>query len=72
VLLKIGSASPEFEDDADLLAAVDAGAAWTAAAVFRGVQGRECVFDEFAEWYTTGGFRENSWLELLDLTKWCI
>ncbi len=27
-------------------------------------------FDEFAKWYTSGGYERASWLELLDLSKW--
>mmetsp|Transcript_8156 Transcript_8156/g.24249 ORF Transcript_8156/g.24249 Transcript_8156/m.24249 type:complete len:190 (-) Transcript_8156:24-593(-) len=30
------------------------------------------AFDDFADWYTEGGFRVASWLELLDLTKWVL
>ena len=29
-------------------------------------------FDEFAEWYTNGGFKVASWFELLDLHKWVV
>lgn len=27
-------------------------------------------FEEFADWYTYGGFEVAPWLELLDLKKW--
>ena len=27
-------------------------------------------FEEFADWYTYGGFEVSPWLELLDLKKW--
>ena len=30
------------------------------------------AFDDFADWYTEGGFRVASWLELLDLSKWVL
>lgn len=33
--------------------------------------GTECInFDNFAEWYTGGGYNNADWLELLDLKKW--
>ena len=28
------------------------------------------AFDDFADWYTDGGYKVASWLELLDLSKW--
>jgi hypothetical protein len=28
------------------------------------------TFEDVAEWYTTGGYRSATWLELLDLCKW--
>lgn len=30
------------------------------------------AFDDFADWYTQGGFQLASWLELLDLNKWVL
>jgi hypothetical protein len=33
-------------------------------------QQNSITFDEFAEWYTVGGFKSASWFELLDLKKW--
>lgn len=30
------------------------------------------TFDDFADWYTQGGFQHASWLELLDLNKWLL
>ena len=48
---------------------------WTAALVFResdSVYENSLSFDEFAEWYTNGGFKVASWFELLDLHKWVV
>ena len=30
------------------------------------------VFDDFAQWYTDGGYEVAPWLELLDLSKWVL
>ena len=30
----------------------------------------DVTFEEFADWYTYGGFEVSPWLELLDLKKW--
>ena len=59
----------------ELAATADSGAVWTAALVFDEADRLEeatISFDEFAEWYTTGGFKSASWFELLDLKKWVI
>jgi len=53
--------------------AVDAGSAWATDQVFNaGGDGWKQVisFDDFAEWYTRGGYGSIPWLELLDLRKW--
>jgi Ca2+-binding EF-hand superfamily protein len=72
------------ERSADAIArAVEKGAEWAASVAFKGVEeatrgqssaGNETsmTFDDFAEWYTTTGFRTIPWLELLDLRKWVI
>jgi len=63
--------------------ASDKGAAWAASVAFKGfeeaTQGQRSrdseismTFDDFADWYTTAGFRTIPWLELLDLRKWVI
>lgn len=37
------------------------------------IDGTEYVdFDQFADWYTRGGFSRITWLELLDLNKWVL
>ena len=33
---------------------------------------RSVCFDDFAEWYTQGGYGSIPWLELLDLKKWVL
>jgi len=72
VLIKVGAGGQEQDEEA-FVDAVDGGAVWMAASVFGGRGGNKGVlFDEFAEWYTRSGYRENSWLELLDLRKWCL
>ena len=30
------------------------------------------AFDDFADWYTDGGYAMAPWLELLDLRKWAL
>lgn len=62
----------------------DAAAATVAAEVFSSIndtasppppkeeQRNAISFDDFAEWYTRGGFQSASWLELLDLNKWVL
>lgn len=31
-----------------------------------------CTFENLADWYTTGGYKSATWLELLDLSKWLL
>ncbi len=38
--------------------------------VFGGGENQYVSFEMFADWYTTGGYRDVPWLELLDLKKW--
>ena len=52
---------------------VDNGAVQLTETVFAQVEpenGDMISFEEFAEWYTNGGFEVAPWLELLDLSKW--
>jgi len=49
--------------------AVDNGASWTQSHVLSTPNKSAVTFDEFAEWYTEGGFTIAPWLELLDLSK---
>mmetsp|Transcript_14797 Transcript_14797/g.30470 ORF Transcript_14797/g.30470 Transcript_14797/m.30470 type:complete len:1097 (-) Transcript_14797:21-3311(-) len=54
---------------------VDDFAVWVSAAVFgsKFARGSRFVeFDVFADWYTSGGYVDASWFELLDLKKWCV
>jgi len=58
-----------------LASTADSGAVWTAALVFDEAERAEknsITFDEFAEWYTVGGYKVASWFELLDLSKWVL
>mmetsp|Transcript_1943 Transcript_1943/g.5827 ORF Transcript_1943/g.5827 Transcript_1943/m.5827 type:complete len:544 (+) Transcript_1943:90-1721(+) len=51
----------------------DAAAVTLAAQIFRDVKCGDAIkFDDFADWYTDGGFKTASWLELLDLGKWVL
>jgi len=57
-----------------------AGSSWAASQVFNSRFGEDCLknddkkitFDEFAAWYTKGGYTSIPWLELLDLRKWVL
>ena len=63
----VADCAVDVADDAD-----DAAVA-LAAAVFAD-QGEDdlVAFDDFADWYTDGGYKVASWLELLDLSKWVL
>ena len=55
------------------LSAVDSGASWACSQAFGSDSNvRLICFDEFAAWYTNGGYSIIPWLELLDLRKWVI
>ena len=43
---------------------------WTVFSQVVPTEGDLISFEEFAEWYTNGGFEVAPWLELLDLSKW--
>ena len=61
-------------DDAAIAAAIDSGSEWATSQVFDALKpekGMVC-FDDFADWYTKGGYQSMPWLELLDLKKWVI
>ena len=63
----VAECAVDVADDAD-----DAAVA-LAAAVFADAGGDDLVaFDDFADWYTDGGYKVASWLELLDLSKWAV
>ena len=63
----VAECAVDVADDAD-----DAAVA-LAAAVFADAGGDDLVaFDDFADWYTDGGYKVASWLELLDLSKWVL
>jgi len=56
----------------DMFHAVDNGASWTQSHVLNSFHVKDksyVTFDEFAEWYTEGGYTVAPWLELLDLSK---
>ncbi|CAM9272378.1 unnamed protein product [Discosporangium mesarthrocarpum] len=73
-LMALSFASSSLSAD-ELTRAVDDGAVWTSAAIFADTitqMPNRIGFDEFAAWYTKGGFRVSPWLELLDLEKWVV
>ena len=51
---------------------IDAGASWAVEKIYRSRSSNESYinFDDFASWYTDGGYSSIPWLELLDLRKW--
>jgi len=54
--------------------AIEAGSDWATSQVFEALKpsnGTIC-FDDFADWYTKGGYQSIPWLELLDLRKWVL
>ena len=56
----------------DMAAIVDNGAVQLTETVFAscGSADGSVAFEQFADWYTNGGFETAPWLELLDLRKW--
>jgi len=69
-------------DAAAISTAIGAGAEWATSQVFEGLQQTipsakkngttDICFDDFADWYTKGGYQNMPWLELLDLRKWVL
>lgn len=67
-----------------ILRTIEAGSRWATTQVFDAISvssnkqkssksGDEKIsFDDFAEWYTKGGYTSIPWLELLDLRKWVL
>eukprot|EP00804_Cyclotella_cryptica_P001150 CCRYP_017000-RA/>CCRYP_017000-RA protein AED:0.00 eAED:0.00 QI:2006/-1/1/1/-1/1/1/1989/920 len=61
-------------DTATIVRAIESGSDWASSQVFEALRphsGKVC-FDDFADWYTKGGYRSIPWLELLDLNKWVL
>lgn len=75
VLLSICSAETAMNEDR-IESAINSGATWVAGHVFGGQDSINntslIAFDDFAAWYTKGGYGIIPWLELLDLKKWVI
>jgi Ca2+-binding EF-hand superfamily protein len=61
-------------DNISLSRAIDAGSEWATSQVFNALQPKNDTmsFDDFADWYTKGGYQTMPWLELLDLRKWVL
>uniref|UniRef100_A0A7S0GCY2 EF-hand domain-containing protein n=2 Tax=Proboscia inermis TaxID=420281 RepID=A0A7S0GCY2_9STRA len=82
VLMSISSASANMTEG-HIYSAIDSASTWATAQVFGAEQDkglgnndnsskRSVCFDDFAEWYTQGGYGSIPWLELLDLKKWVL
>ncbi|KAL3809237.1 hypothetical protein ACHAXA_005285 [Cyclostephanos tholiformis] len=54
--------------------AIESGSEWATSQVFDALQPQTGTisFDDFADWYTRGGYQSMPWLELLDLRKWVL
>lgn len=53
--------------------AIEAGSEWATSQVFDALPNNGTIcFDDFADWYTKGGYQSMPWLELLDLRKWVL
>ena len=71
-------------DDASIRRVISAGTDCATAQVYNAVPGSmvkgksgklepgQMSFDDFADWYTKGGYTSIPWLELLDLRKWVL
>lgn len=61
-------------ESAAISGAVEAGSEWATTQVFDALQPKNgaICFDDFADWYTKGGYQSMPWLELLDLRKWVL
>ena len=66
--------TPTGTDPASVARAINAGAEWATSQVFDALKPRDdkLCFDDFADWYTKGGYQSIPWLELLDLRKWVL
>lgn len=75
---------PCSNDITEISRAIDAGSEWATSQVFDALQQakppeqnggnatNDICFDDFADWYTKGGYQSMPWLELLDLRKWVL
>lgn len=76
-ILYAGTSANKMKIDKRLIGWVSS---WATEEVFKstpltknGTSGAECInFDNFADWYTKGGYKNIAWLELLDLKKWIL
>ena len=66
--------TPCGNDPASVARAITAGTEWTISQVFDALKPKDdkLCFDDFADWYTKGGYQSIPWLELLDLRKWVL
>ena len=65
---------PCSNDSAAITKAIEAGSGWATSQVFDELKPKNgsICFDDFADWYTKGGYQSMPWLELLDLRKWVL
>ncbi|KAL7488986.1 hypothetical protein ACHAW6_014872 [Cyclotella cf. meneghiniana] len=61
-------------DSSTIVRAIESGSEWASSQVFEALRPRsgKVCFDDFADWYTKGGYQSIPWLELLDLNKWVL
>ena len=78
ILLSIEGSPINLEEN-DLARLIHEGSTWATAQVFNSSNNRKIKdgheylnFDDFADWYTKGGYTSIPWLELLDLRKWVL
>ncbi len=78
ILLSIEGSPINLEEN-DLARLIHEGSTWATAQVFNSSSNRKIKdgheylnFDDFADWYTKGGYTSIPWLELLDLRKWVL
>lgn len=66
--------TPCGSDSASIAKAIEAGTEWAISQVFDAIKPKDnkICFDDFADWYTKGGYQSIPWLELLDLRKWVL
>ena len=66
--------TPCATDPASVAKAIEGGTEWAISQVFDALKPKDdkLCFDDFADWYTKGGYQSIPWLELLDLRKWVL
>ena len=63
--------SSNTSNDHNMYDQIDSGASWATDQILSD-RNASISFDDFAQWYSDGGYNVISWLELLDLRKWVL